>query len=122
MIYMFCLYHFSLKCIIKKIIYCHTVPPLRRLYQLKIFFFIIRFYEIMHRTSIVQNQIISIFCSCHFFCPANIYRPSLGKVGLGRPNPNLSQSLNIYFRKKNILLRIACTTMYHCPIFNFHLF
>ena len=24
-----------------------------------------------------------------FFCPANIYRPSLGKVQLDRPNPKL---------------------------------
>ena len=46
-------------------------------------FFIIRFYTIMHRTTIVQNKILSIICSC-FFCPANIYRPSLGKVRLGK--------------------------------------
>ena len=75
----------------------------------------------MHRT-IVQNKIISIICSCLFYCLANIYRPTLGKVQLGRPNPNLSQSLNIYLRieKKHILLRIVCPTMHGRPIFNFH--
>ena len=40
----------------------------------------------MHRTTIVQNKIISIICSCLFFWLANIYRPSLGKVQLGIPN------------------------------------
>ena len=39
-------------------------------------FFYYRFYAIMRRTTIVQNKIISIICSCSFFCPANIYRPS----------------------------------------------
>ena len=34
----------------------------------------------MHRT-IVQNKIIVLFVLAVFFCPANIYRPSLGKVG-----------------------------------------
>ena len=53
----------------------------------------------MHRT-IVQNKIISIICSCLFFCPANIYRPSLGKVQLGKPNSIPIQALNIYFRRK----------------------
>ena len=74
----------------------------------------------MHRTTIVQNKIVSIICSCLFFCRANIYRPSPGKVWLGKPNPNLSQSLNIYLRrKKNILLRIVCTTAYSVSSFNF---
>ena len=53
----------------------------------------------MHRT-IVQNKIISSICSCIFFYPANIYRPSLGKVQLGRPNQNLIQPLNFYLRRK----------------------
>ena len=53
----------------------------------------------MHRTTIVQNKILSIICSC-FFCEANIYRPGLGKVRLGRPNPKLLQPLNFYFRRK----------------------
>ena len=44
------------------------------------FFFIRCFYAIMHRTTIVQNKILSIISSCFFFCWANIYRPSLGKV------------------------------------------
>ena len=43
-------------------------------------FFIIRFHEIMQITTIIPNKIISIICSCLFFCPANIYRHSLGKV------------------------------------------
>ena len=36
------------------------------------------------------------------FCPANIYRPSLGKVRLGRPNPKLVQPLNFYLSRKKI--------------------
>ena len=63
-------------------------------------FFIICFYAIVYRTTIVQNKIITIICSCLFFCLANIYRPSLGKVWLGRPNPNLFESLNFYLRRK----------------------
>ena len=55
----------------------------------KYIFFIIRFYAIMHRTTIVQNKIISIIWFCRSVCPANIYRPSLGKVRLGKPNPKL---------------------------------
>ena len=31
------------------------------------FFFIVRFCAIMHRTTIVQNKILSIICSCFFF-------------------------------------------------------
>ena len=31
-----------------------------------------------------------------FFCPLNIYRPSQGKVRLGRPNPKQIQPLNFY--------------------------
>ena len=83
------------------------------------FFFIIHFYAIMHRTTIVQNKIITIICSCHFFCPANIYRPSLGKVRLGRPNQKLIQPPNFYLRRKKItiLLRIVCTTTVQWPIF-----
>ena len=53
----------------------------------------------MHRTTIVQNKIINIICSCLFLCPINIYRPSLGKVWLGRPNPKQLQMLNFYLRK-----------------------
>ena len=30
-------------------------------------FFIVRFYAIIHRTTIVQNIIISSICSCSFF-------------------------------------------------------
>ena len=83
--------------------------PFRVLYWQKIFF-LLGFYAIMHRTTIVKNKIISIICSCLFFCLANIYRPSLGKVWLGRPNPNISQSLNIYLkREKKTFLRIVCS-------------
>ena len=71
----------------------------------------------MHRT-IVPNKIIVIIYSCLFFL-ANIYRPSLGKVQLGRPNPTQLQRLNFYPRKKNILLRIICTTNPQILIFNF---
>ena len=78
----------------------------------------------LNRTTTVQNKIISIICFCLFFCRANIYRPSLGKVRLGRSNQTSLQRLNFYLRKKqkNILLRIACTTTLHCPIFNFDWF
>ena len=38
-----------------------------------------------------------------FFCPANIYWPSLGKVRLGRPNPKPLQPLNFYLRRKKKL-------------------
>ena len=88
------------------------LPYLRLLYLQKIYFFIICFYAIMHRSTIVQNKIISIVCYFIFFCPANIYRPCLGKVRLGRPNPKLIQLLNFYLgrKKKPILLRIECTT------------
>ena len=65
---------------------------------MKIIFFIIHFYASMHRT-IIQNKIIVLFVLA-FFCPANIYRPSLGKVRLGRPNPKPLKPLNFYLRKK----------------------
>ena len=68
----------------------------------------------MRRTTIVQNKIINIICSCLFSCP-NIYRPSLMKVQLGRPNPKQLHPLNFYFRKKK-LFRIVCTTTLRIPI------
>ena len=46
----------------------------------------------MHRTTIVQNKIRNIICSCIFFGLANICRPILGKVWLDRPNLNQSKS------------------------------
>ena len=73
--------------------------PLKGMVPDKNNFFIMCFYAIMHRTTIVQNKILSILCSC-FFCEANIYRPGLGKVRLGRPNPKLLQPLNFYLRRK----------------------
>ena len=97
MIYMFCLYHFSLKWIIKNLLFIVLLFLLRGPCRQKIIF--LCFYAIMLRTHIVQNKIIALFVLA-FFCPADIYRPSLGKVRLGRPNPNLSQSLNIYLRRK----------------------
>ena len=45
----------------------HSSSPLRVPYQQKIILLIICFYAIMHRTTIVQNKIISIICSCFFF-------------------------------------------------------
>ena len=86
-------------------------------------FFIIRFSAIMQRITIVQNKIIRIICSCLFFCPANIYRPSLGKVRLGRPNPNQSQLINFYLRIKKIpsyseLYELQCIAG-RCSIFIF---
>ena len=47
----------------------HMVTSLRHPNRWKIFLFIIRFNAIMHRTTIVQNKIINIICSCLFFCP-----------------------------------------------------
>ena len=102
--------------------FLRRVFPFRGPNRKKIIFFIICFYAIMHRTTIVQDKIISSICSCVFFCPANIYRPSLGKVWLGRPNPKLIPLLNFYLgrrRKKTILLRIVCTTMVQSTILNF---
>ena len=96
---------------------------LRGQFRRKIISFYYTFYAIMHRTTIVQNKILSIICSWFFFGPANIYRPILGKVRLGRPNPIRIQPLNFYLRrkKKTILPRIVCTTTVWSPIFNFHL-
>ena len=54
----------------------------------------------MLRTTIVQNKILTIICSIFFFCLVNIYRPSLGKVWLGRPNPKPLQPINFYPRRK----------------------
>ena len=90
------------------------------------FFFIIRFYAILHITTIVHNKIISIVCSCFFFCLANIYRPCLGKVQLGRPNgpnPNQPQSLNFYLRRK-IITKTFYSDLYalHVSLYDFHFF
>ena len=60
--------------------------------------FIICFYAIMHKRTIYKIKLSALFVLAFFFCPANIYIPSLGKVRLGRTNPNQSQSLNIYPR------------------------
>ena len=61
-----------------------------------------------------------------FFCSANIYRPSLGKVWLGRHHlMALTQnrsSCSIFIseeKEKPILLRIVCTIMDWTQIFNF---
>ena len=51
----------------------------------------------MHKTTNAQNKILS---SIFIFFPANIHRPSLGKVRLGRPNPKPIQPLNFYLRRK----------------------
>ena len=52
----------------------------------------------MHRKPIVQNKIMIIII--FFFCLANIYWPSLGKVQLGRPNPKPIQPINFYLRMR----------------------
>ena len=74
----------------------------------------------MHRTTIFRIKLEALFVLA-IFCPANIYRPSLGKVWLGRPNPKLMPALNLYLRrkKKTILLRFLCTTTVQILIFNF---
>ena len=77
-----------------------SVPCIKGPYRQKIFFFIIHFYVIMHRTTIVQNKIISIIWSWLFLGPDNIYRPSLGKVRLARPNKKPLPAFNFYLRKK----------------------
>ena len=50
------------------------------------------------------------------------FEASLDKVRLGRPNRKPLPAFNFYLRrrKKNILLRIARTTMYCFLIFNFY--
>ena len=58
---------------------------------------IISFHAIMHKT-IVQNKIIALFAL--FFCPANIYRTSLQKVRLGRPNPHPTTTARFLSQKK----------------------
>ena len=86
-------------------------------------FFIIHFYAIKHRTTIVQNKIISTICFRYFFSPANIYRPSLGKVPLGRPNPKPIQPLNFYLRRKR-KKKFTQNCMHYNrlkPDFHFHL-
>ena len=59
-----------------------------------------------------------------FFCPANIYMPSLGKVRLGRPNPTPFQRFYFYLRrKKQQPFYSEFYALQHCavhiPIFNF---
>ena len=58
---MISLYHFSVKCIIKKN-YLLQDGPLKGTVPDENNIFIICFYAIMHRT-IVQNKILSIICS-----------------------------------------------------------
>ena len=45
--------------------------------QVQKLFFIIYFSVIIHGTTMVQNGIISIICSCVFFCHANVNRNGL---------------------------------------------
>ena len=44
--------------------------------------------------------ILEVLFVLAIFCPANIYRPSLGKVQLGRPNPKPIQPFNFYLGRK----------------------
>ena len=61
----------------------------------------------------------------HFFCPANIYRPSLYKVRLGRHNPKPIQLLNLKKKKKKTfyseLYALQRIEVYFLN-FHFHLF
>ena len=64
----------------------------------------IKTYNKKQSFSYFLSKIINSICCCLFFCLANIYRPSLEKVWLARPNPKLIQPPNFYHtRKKNIL-------------------
>ena len=94
MIYMFCLYHFSLKCIIK-----HFYLPLQKTNN-RNQFFIICFYAIMHRT-IVQNKIILIICSALFFLQLIFIGLVQGRWGQGRPNPKYQRSIFISEEEKD---------------------
>ena len=67
----------------------------------RIFFFIISFYAFMHRTTIVQNKIISIICSCLFFVRLifiGLVKGRFGQVGLTKTY--LNHSMFISERKK----------------------
>ena len=48
-------------------------------------------------------KLSALFVVAIFFCPANIYRLSLGKVQLGKPNQTPLQGINFYLRKKKYL-------------------
>ena len=73
----------------------------------------------MHSTTIVQNKILSIICSCLFFCPHHIYSPSLGKVRLGKPNPNQHNSLNFYLKRKKTTFYLELYTQHLASDFQF---
>ena len=76
----------------------------------------------MHTRTIVQNKILSIICSCSFFCPTNINWPNLVNVWLVTPNPNDYESPNFHTRnffKQAILLQNGWTTMQQSLILNF---
>ena len=95
---------------------------LRGPYRWKIILFIICFHAIMHRTTIVQNKMINIICSCFSFCLVNIYSPGIGKLWLGRLTHQNFRGLIFILEEKKSLLRIVCTTMLHILILNFNLF
>ena len=78
----------------KTLIYGSTIP-LKGTNLVENFVIYYMFLCNLHRTTIVQNEIISSIRSCLFFCLTYIYRHRLEKV-----NPNPSQSLNIYLKKK----------------------
>ena len=61
-------------------------------------FFIVHFSATMHRTTIVQNGIISIICSCVFFWQANIKRPNLKNLLYCRPTSNRYSSSSFHHR------------------------
>ena len=75
---------------------CTVHPQLSVPYRQKIYFFVIWFYAIVHR-SIVQNKILSIICSCSFFVSININWPN--RVNMWLANPNGFESLNFHSRR-----------------------
>ena len=78
-----------------------------------------RFYAIMHSKTIVQNKIINIICSCHFLCLANIYRPGLGKVRLGWPNPKTISGAQFLSQKKQKKLSTQNYVNYNTKLTDF---
>ena len=111
----FYLKHFLIRAIIKSFFDSWAYSLKRTLLLVENIFFIIRFHAIMHRTTIVRNKIISIICSCLFFCLANIYRPSLGKEWLGRPNPPPTTTAQFLSQKKKK------SSIQNCMHYNFQL-
>ena len=104
--------HNCIKMYAKKYFPSSTVP-LRVPYRLNFFIFYYTFFAIMHRTTIVQNKIISSICSCLFYVRLIIIGLVQGRCGqVGLPKAaSATQFLSQRKKKKTILLRIVCTTV-----------